>query len=101
MNIYVGNMAFSTTEQDLNSAFAAYGKVGSVRLATDRDTGRPRGFAFVEMNNDSEAQAAITGLNGRSLDGREIVVNEAKPREERSGSGSGNGGFKRQGGFRR
>jgi len=103
MNIYVGNMAFSTTEQDLNSAFAAYGKVGSVRLATDRDTGRPRGFAFVEMNNDSEAQAAISGLNGRSLDGREIVVNEAKPREERSGSGSGsgNGGFKRQGGFRR
>ena len=103
MNIYVGNMAFSTTEQDLNSAFAAYGKVGSVRLATDRDTGRPRGFAFVEMNSDSEAQAAISGLNGRSLDGREIVVNEAKPREERSsgGSGSGNGGFKRQGGFRR
>lgn len=100
MNIYVGNMAFSTTEQDLNSAFAAYGKVGSVRLATDRDTGRPRGFAFVEMNSDSEAQAAISGLNGRSLDGREIVVNEAKPREERS-SGSGNGGFKRQGGFRR
>ena len=99
MNIYVGNMAFSTTEQDLNSAFAAFGKVGSVRLATDRDTGRPRGFAFVEMNNDSEAQAAISGLNGRSLDGREIVVNEAKPREERSGSG--NGGFKRQGGFRR
>jgi len=98
MNIYVGNMAFSTTEQDLNTAFAAYGKVGSVRLATDRDTGRPRGFAFVEMNSDSEAQAAIAGLNGQSLDGREIVVNEAKPREDR---GSGNSGFKRQGGFRR
>ncbi len=96
MNIYVGNMAFSTTEQGLNTAFAAYGNVGSVRLATDRDTGRPRGFAFVEMNNDSEAKAAIAGLNGRSLDGREIVVNEAKPREDR-----GNGGFKRQGGFRR
>jgi len=98
MNIYVGNMAFSTTEQDLNTAFAAYGKVGSVRLATDRDTGRPRGFAFVEMDNDSEANAAITALNGHSLDGREIVVNEAKPRENRGG---GNGGFKRQGGFRR
>lgn len=101
MNIYVGNMAFSTTEQSLNSAFAAYGRVDGVRLAMDRDTGRPRGFAFVEMNNDSEAKAAIAGLNGHSLDGREIVVNEAKPREDRAGSGGGNGGFKRQGGFRR
>lgn len=98
MNIYVGNMAFATTEENLNTAFAAYGKVGSVRLATDRDTGRPRGFAFVEMDNDSEAQAAISGLNGQSLDGREIVVNEARPRENRGG---GNGGFKRQSGSRR
>lgn len=99
MNIYVGNMAYSTTENDLNTAFSAYGKVSSVRMATDRDTGRPKGFGFVEMNDDSEAQAAISGLNGHSLDGREIVVNEARPREERSSSS--NSGFKRQGGFRR
>ncbi len=96
MNIYVGNMAFSTTENDLNTAFAAYGNVSSVRLVMDRDTGRPKGFAFVDMSNDTEAKAAVAGLNGQSLDGREIVVSEARPREDR-----GNGGANRQGGFRR
>lgn len=95
MNIYVGNLSFDTSERELETAFAAYGAVTSARLATDRDTGRARGFGFVEMSNATEAQAAIGALNGKELQGRTLTVNEARPREEgarRSGGGSSNGG---------
>ena len=88
MNIYVGNLSFDTTERELETAFAAYGQVSSARIATDRDTGRARGFGFVEMGNNEEAQAAIRGLNGSELQGRTLTVNEARPREERGGGGS-------------
>ena len=90
MNIYVGNLAFSTTEQDLQQAFAAFGFVRSAKVVTDRDTGRARGFGFVEMENKSEAIKAIGALNGSSLNERDIVVNESKPREDR---GNGRGGY--------
>lgn len=92
MNIYVGNMSYSTTEHDLNTAFSAYGRVGNVRLVTDRDSGRSKGFGFVEMDDASAALAAIAGLNGKPLDGRDLSVSEAKPREEHGGNG-----FQRQG----
>ena len=85
MNIYVGNLAHEATEEDLQAAFAAYGQVASARIITDRFSGRPRGFGFVEMSNDTEAQAAITGLNGTDLKGRAITVNEARPREDAGG----------------
>jgi len=85
MNIFVGNLAFTTTDQELRALFEAYGTVETVRIMTDRDTGRPRGFGFVEMPNGTEAQAAIAGLNGTSLGGRPLSVNEARPREERGG----------------
>jgi cold-inducible RNA-binding protein len=94
MDIYVGNLSFDTTERDLETAFAGYGAVTSARIATDRDTGRARGFGFVEMANRSEAQAAITGLNGKEMQGRSLVVNEARPRDNsggRSGNRSGGG----------
>ena len=97
MNIYVGNLSFDTSETQLESAFASYGAVKSARLATDRDTGRPRGFGFVEMDNQTEAQAAINGLNGSQLGGRALTVNEARPREERP---SGNSGGYSSGGSR-
>ena len=87
--LFVGNLSFNTTENDLQDAFAAHGVVVEANVVNDRATGRPRGFAFVTMGTPEEAQAAIQGLNGASLDGREITVNEAKPREERSGGGSG------------
>ena len=87
--LYVGNMSFDTTQRDLEDAFAAFGSVQSVNVVTDRDTGRPRGFAFVEMSNDSEAQAAIQGLDQQDLSGRRLTVNIAKPRENRSGGGGG------------
>ena len=90
--LYVGNMSFDTTESDLRDDFAAYGEVQSVNIISDRDTGRPRGFAFVEMTSDSEAQAAIDGLNGHDLQGRNLTVNVAKPRENRGGGGGGGGG---------
>lgn len=90
MNIYVGNMSFDTSESDLQAAFATYGAVSTARVATDRDTNRPRGFGFVEMASQTEAQAAIAGLNGTELQGRTLTVNEARPREER---GSGGGGY--------
>jgi RNA recognition motif-containing protein len=91
--LYVGNLAFSTTESDLRNMFAPYGTVESVSLVTDRDTGRSRGFAFVEMTNDSETAAAISGLNGKDSGGRTLTVNEARPKGERSGGGS-RGGFR-------
>jgi RNA recognition motif-containing protein len=83
LNIYVGNLSFNTTETELFNAFANYGTVKSARIATDRDTGRPRGFGFVEMDNPAEAEAAINALNGSQLAGRVLTVNEARPREDR------------------
>ena len=91
MNIYVGNLSFDTSESDLQAAFAAYGAVSTARIATDRDTGRARGFGFVEMANQAEAQAAIKALNGSDLQGRTLTVNEARPREERRTGGGGGG----------
>ena len=90
--LYVGNMPFKTTETELEAAFGAYGQVQSVNIVTDRDTGRPRGFGFVEMATDAEAQAAIDGLDGQDLGGRNLTVNIAKPRENRGGGGRGFGG---------
>jgi RNA recognition motif-containing protein len=89
--LYVGNLSFNTTSSDLEQAFAAFGTVSRATIVTDRDTGRARGFAFVDMGSDAEAQAAINGLNGQSLDGRQIQVNVARPREDRGGSGGGGG----------
>jgi cold-inducible RNA-binding protein len=97
LNIYVGNLSYDTTDRELETAFAAYGTVSSARIATDRDTGRARGFGFVEMPNQSEAEAAIAALNGSQLQGRTLNVNEARPREERGGGG-GRGGYSRGGG---
>jgi len=83
MNIYVGNTPYSMTEQELDDLFSQYGEVASARMITDRDTGRARGFAFVEMPNAQEANAAIEALNDKDLGGRMLRVNEARPREER------------------
>lgn len=83
MNIFVGNLPYSTTEDELRSAFEQYGKVDSARVISDRETQRSRGFGFVEMPNDSEAQAAIQGLDGKDNSGRSWRVNEARPREDR------------------
>ena len=85
--IFVGNLSFDTTENDLQDAFAAHGTVLETNLMMDRATGRPRGFGFVTMSSPEEAQKAIEALNGSTLDGRSLTVNEAKPREERSGGG--------------
>jgi RNA recognition motif-containing protein len=84
-NIFVGNLSFSVTEATLRSLFEAYGLVESVRRVTDRDSGQPRGFGFVEMTNDAEAAKAINGLNGKDLEGRTLNVNEARRKPERSG----------------
>ena len=89
MKLYVGNLSFSTTEEALQNEFSAHGQVEEVAVITDRDTGRPRGFAFVTMSNDAEAQAAIESLNGTELDGRAITVNEAKPKTNAGGGGGG------------
>ena len=83
MNIYVGNMPYSMTEEDLRKAFGEYGTVDSARPIADRESGRPKGFGFVEMSNADEANAAIAALNGKEFGGRKLVVNEARPREER------------------
>lgn len=92
--IYVGGLPYSTTEQQLSDLFAAHGSVASARIITDKFTGQSRGFGFVEMSSDSEAQAAITALNGTQFGGRTLTVNEARPQEPRSGGGSGGrGGF--------
>jgi RNA recognition motif-containing protein len=84
MKLYVGNLSFSTTETELNNVFSKFGIVDSVSIINDRETGRSKGFGFVEMNNDQEAQEAITDINGKELDGRNLKVNEAKARENRS-----------------
>ncbi|MGW8369473.1 MAG: RNA recognition motif domain-containing protein [Gammaproteobacteria bacterium] len=83
MNIYVGNLSYGMSEDELRDAFAAYGDVASVKILTDRETGRSRGFGFVEMPNQSEGEAAITQLNGKDVGGRALRVNEARPRERR------------------
>ena len=90
--LYVGNLPYSATESDISDKCAAFGTVDSVKLIIDRDTGRSKGFGFVEMSSDAEAQAAIDGLNGADYDGRPMKVNEAKPQEKRSGGGGGGGG---------
>ena len=83
MNIFVGNLAFSATEQDVRQLFEPYGAVDRINIITDRDTGSPRGFGFVEMPDSHAAQSAMQGLQGKELDGRTLTVNEAKPREPR------------------
>ena len=87
--LYVGNLSFNSTEDDITGAFSSYGTVTSVNLITDRETGRPRGFGFVEMSSDAEAQSAMQAMDGQELDGRNLKVNVAKPRESRSGGGGG------------
>jgi cold-inducible RNA-binding protein len=96
--LYVGNLSYNTAEADLQAAFAAVGEVREVAIPTDRETGRPRGFAFVTMGNAAAANAAIAQLNGSILDGRAIKVNEAQERQPRSGGGGGGGGYGRGGG---
>lgn len=90
-NIYVGNCSFDVTEQQLRDAFSTYGEVTTVSVITDRDTGRPRGFAFVEMSDSSAAQDAIKGINGTELGGRTLNVNEARPKNDGGGGGGGGG----------
>ncbi|MBN2082097.1 RNA-binding protein [bacterium] len=89
MNIYVGNLSYQLTEDELRAAFEAHGAVDAARIITDKYSGHSKGFGFVEMPNDSEAQAAINALNGTELSGRELKVNEARPREQRGGGGGG------------
>ncbi len=108
--LYVGNLAYSVRDQDLSDAFSQYGAVSSAKVMMDRETGRSKGFGFVEKGSDAEAQAAINGLNGQPVAGRAVVVNEARPREERpagfrspygggnGGGGGGCGGGRREGG---
>ena len=88
-NIFVGNLSFHTTEADLRTAFEPYGAVSRISIMTDRDTGRSRGFGFVEMEDDAQGDAAINALNGSEVDGRALNVNVARPRPERSGNGGG------------
>ena len=85
MNIFVGNLEYHISEEELQAAFASHGTVDTAKIISDRDTGRSKGFAFVVMPDDNEARAAIEGMNGQELNGREIIVNEARPREERPG----------------
>ena len=99
MNIYVGNLSYEATEADLRQAFEAFGEVTSAKIITDKFSGKPRGFGFVEMSADAEAKQAIAELDGKDLKGRSIIVNEARPRQEkRRGPGRSGGG--RQGGGR-
>jgi RNA recognition motif-containing protein len=91
MNIYIGNMSFETTEDQLRQAFEGFGEVSTVNIITDKQTGDPRGFAFVEMSQKDEAMAAITGLAGQELNGRALNVNEAKPRAQTGNRSGGNG----------
>src|SRR4030095_7009904 len=96
--LYVGNLSFNTTENNLHDAFAAHGKVIEANLMVERETGRPRGFGFVTMSTEEEAQKAMAELNGSTLDGRPLTVNIAKPREERPAGGGGGGGGRGYGG---
>ncbi len=95
MKLYVGNLSFNTSEAQLRTAFELHGEVASATLVMERETGRPRGFGFVEMHNDDQARAAMAALNGKDFDGRNLNVNEAKPREGGGGgrSGGGRGGW--------
>jgi RNA recognition motif-containing protein len=95
MNIYVGNLAYSVTDEDLKNAFEAYGEVESARVIKDRDTGRAKGFGFVEMPDSGEANAAIEGINGKEISGRSVNVNEARPRPPRTERRGGGGGGRR------
>lgn len=97
MNIFVGNISRNVTEEDLREAFSAYGKISSVAILKDKFSGEPRGFGFVEMPTQSEAEAAIAGLNGKEIKGRALTVNEARPRTENRGGGGG-GGYRGGGG---
>ena len=96
--LFVGNLSFNTTENDLQDAFAAFGSVTETNLMMDRMTNRPRGFAFVTMSSADEAQKAIEGMNGKDMDGRALTVNVARPREERPAGGGGGGGRREFGG---
>jgi len=96
-NIFVGNLSFNTNEDELRQAFEAYGQVDRVSIMTDRDTGRSRGFGFVEMASNEDGEKAITALNGSQIGGRTINVNEARPKTERSGGGGGGGGGRDRG----
>ena len=96
--LYVGNLAYSVRDDSLQEAFAQFGTVTSAKVMMDRETGRSKGFGFVEMGSDAEAQSAINGMNGQALEGRAIVVNEARPREERPGGFGGGGGGRSGGG---
>lgn len=91
--LYVGSLPYSVTEEELTNLFAAYGKVTSVRIITDKFTGQSKGFGFVEMENNDEAQKAIEAMNGAKLNGRTLIVNEARPEQKRERSGGGGGGF--------
>jgi RNA recognition motif-containing protein len=93
MKLYVGNLSFNTTNQDLNDLFATVGTVESSNIIEDRETGRSRGFGFVEMANQEDGQKAIAELNGKEVDGRELKVNEAKPKTDGGGGGRGRGGY--------
>ena len=96
--LYVGNLSFDTTEEELRHLFAPHGSVESAKLATDRDTGRSRGFGFIEMASDSEAEAAIVALNGSQVGGRSLIVNEARPKASGFGAGGFGSGHSRGGG---
>src|SRR5688572_25576916 len=91
MKLYVGNLSFNTSNQDLSDMFGAFGTVESANIVEDRETGRSRGFGFVEMSSKAEGEEAISSLNGKEVDGRSLTVNEAKPREARAGGGGGGG----------
>ena len=97
-NIFVGNLSFNTGEDELRQAFESYGQVDRVSIMTDRDTGRSRGFGFVEMTSNEDGEKAISGLNGSQLGGRTINVNEARPKSDRPGGGGGGGGGRGRGG---
>jgi RNA recognition motif-containing protein len=95
MNIYIGNMSFNTTEDQLRQAFAAFGEVSTVKIITDKYTGEPKGFAFVEMSTKSEAVAAISGMSGQDLNGRVLNVNEARPRNDNGNRGGGYNSYRK------
>ena len=96
--LYVGNLSYSVSSSELQKIFSQFGNVASAEVIQDRETGRSKGFGFVEMSTDAEAQAAISGLHEKDYQGRPLTVNEARPREDRGGGGGGGGGFRRGGG---